>query len=61
MDEPSMPFTQFHFGPALGFGLLPKGIWHAPTFIVVNVAVNIEPFLVLFLGLRHLLYGCLHM
>jgi len=56
-----MPFTQFHFGPALGFGLLPKGIWHAPTFIVVNVAVNIEPFLVLFLGLRYLLYGCLHM
>jgi len=55
-----MPFTPFHFGPALGFGLPFRRLFHAPTFILANVIVDVEPFLVLFLGLRYPLHGYLH-
>ncbi len=55
-----MPFTPFHFGPTLGFGLSLRGYLHAPTFIIANVIVDVEPFLVLFLGLRYPLHGYLH-
>jgi hypothetical protein len=55
-----MPFTPFHFGPALGFGLPFRKYVHAPTFIVANVIVDVEPFLVLLLGLRYPLHGYLH-
>ena len=60
MDELSIPFTPFHFGPALGLGLPLRKYMHVPTFIVANVIVDIEPFLVLFLGLRYPLHGYLH-
>ena len=33
---------------------------HAPTFILANVVVDIEPFLVLFLGLNYPVHGYLH-
>lgn len=33
---------------------------HAPTFMLANVIVDVEPFLVLFLGLRYPLHGYLH-
>ncbi len=55
-----MPFTPFHLGPALGFGLPLRKYMHAPTFVVANVIVDVEPFLVLFLGLRYPLHGYLH-
>lgn len=55
-----MPFTPFHLGPALGFGLPLKKYLHLPTFIVANVIVDAEPFLVLVLGLRYPLHGYLH-
>ena len=55
-----MPFTPFHFGPALCFGLPLRKYMHDPTFILANVAVDIEPFLVLSLGLRYPLHGYLH-
>jgi len=55
-----MPFTPYHFGPALGFGLPLRKYVHAPTFILPNVIVDVEPFLVLFLGLRYPLQGYLH-
>ena len=55
-----MPFTPYHFGPALGFGLPFRKYMHAPTFILANVIVDIEPFLVLFLGLSYPLHGYLH-
>ncbi len=55
-----MPFTPFHFGPALCFGLPLRKFIHAPTFILANVIVDIEPFLVLVLGLRYPLHGYLH-
>jgi len=55
-----MPFTPYHFGPALGFGLPLRKYMHSPTFILANVIVDVEPFLVLFLGLRYPLHGFLH-
>ena len=55
-----MPFTPFHFGPALVLGLPFRKYIHAPTFVVANVIVDVEPFLVLFLGLRYPLHGYLH-
>ena len=55
-----MPFTPYHLGPALCFGLPSRKYLHAPTFILGNIVVDIEPFLVLFLGLRYPLHGYLH-
>lgn len=55
-----MPFTPFHFGPALGFGLPLRKYVHLPTFLVANVIVDVEPFLVFFLDLNYPLHGYLH-
>ena len=45
-----MPFTPFHFGPALLFAAL-FGYLDFLTFMIANVIVDFEPFLVLSLGL----------
>jgi membrane-bound metal-dependent hydrolase YbcI (DUF457 family) len=55
-----VPFTPFHFGPAIGFGLPLRKYLHVPTFIVANVIVDVEPLLVLVLGLNYPLHGYLH-
>ena len=55
-----MPFTPFHLGPAIGFGLPLRKYLHVPTFIVANVIVDVEPLLVLVLGLNYPLHGYLH-
>jgi hypothetical protein len=55
-----LPFTPFHLGPALSLGLPLRKYIHAPTFILANVAVDVEPFLVLFLRLNYPLHGSLH-
>jgi len=55
-----MPFTPFHLGPGLGVSLLLRRYIHVPTFLLASVIVDIEPFLVLFLGLRYPLHGFLH-
>jgi len=55
-----MPFTPFHFGPALFFGLLLLQYIHFPTFIIANVIVDLEPFLVLFFDLDYPLHGFFH-
>ena len=55
-----MPFTPFHLGPALSLGLPLRKYIHTPTFILANVAVDIEPLLVLFLRLNYPLHGYLH-
>jgi len=56
----AIPFTPLHLGPALLFGLPLRRYLHAPTFIVANVIVDIEPFLVLLLSLPYPLHGYLH-
>ena len=55
-----MPFTPFHLGPALGFGLPFRKYLHVPTFLVANILVDVEPFLGLSLGLDYPLHGYLH-
>jgi membrane-bound metal-dependent hydrolase YbcI (DUF457 family) len=55
-----MPFTPFHLGPALGLGLPLRKWLHVPTFIVANVILDVEPFLVLLYGLNYPLHGYLH-
>jgi membrane-bound metal-dependent hydrolase YbcI (DUF457 family) len=55
-----MPFTPFHLGPGLGLGLPLRKYLHAPTFLLASVIVDVEPFLVLFLGLRYPLHGYVH-
>ena len=55
-----MPFTPFHLGPALAFGLPLRKYLHAPTFILANVIVDVEPFLVLVFRLNYPLHGYLH-
>ena len=55
-----MPFTLFHLGPALPFGLLLLRYIDFPTFLVASVIADIEPFLVLTLGLNYPLHSFLH-
>jgi len=56
-----MPFTPFHLGPALFFGLLLFRHIHFPTFIIANILVDLEPFFILFLGLDYPLHGFFHL
>ncbi len=55
-----MPFTPFHLGPALFIGLLLFQFIHLPAFLIANIIVDSEPFLVLFLDLHYPLHGFLH-
>lgn len=55
-----MPFTPFHLGPAILFGMVLRKNMHTPTFIVANVILDIEPLLVLILGLGHPLHSFFH-
>lgn len=43
-----MPFTPFHFGPAILLGLLLLDYLDFPTFVAANVAVDWRAFLVFF-------------
>lgn len=55
-----MPFTTYHFGPALAIGLILRRWLHAPTLIVASVVLDIEPFLVITFGLGSTLHGMSH-
>lgn len=61
-----MPFTPLHLGPALFFGMVLLRYIDLPTFLVANVIVDIEPFVILILGLHRVdslglpLHGLLH-
>ncbi|MCW3992360.1 MAG: hypothetical protein NWE79_06605 [Candidatus Bathyarchaeota archaeon] len=61
-----MPFTPLHLGPALFFGMVLLRYIDLPTFLVANVIVDIEPFVILTLGLYRVdslglpLHGLLH-
>jgi membrane-bound metal-dependent hydrolase YbcI (DUF457 family) len=47
-------------GPALGIGLPLRKWLHVPTFMLANVILDVEPFLVLLYGLNYPLHGYLH-
>jgi hypothetical protein len=55
-----MPFTPYHFGPALALALPLREYLHAPTFIIASVILDVEPFMVLALGLNYPLHGYSH-
>ena len=55
-----MPFTPYHLGPALFIGLLFLDFIDFPTFLVVSVIVDVEPFLVLAFNLNYPLHGFFH-
>ena len=55
-----MPFTPLHLGPALFFGISLRSYIHAPTFILANVILDVEPFLVLVTSADYPLHGYLH-
>jgi len=55
-----MPFTPFHFGPALFLGLLLFGFLDFPTFLIASVVVDVEPFTVIFMRLDYPLHGFFH-
>jgi membrane-bound metal-dependent hydrolase YbcI (DUF457 family) len=55
-----MPFTTYHFGPALFFGLLLIGYLSLPTFLIGSVIIDVEPFLVLTFSLDYPLHGFFH-
>jgi hypothetical protein len=55
-----MPFTPYHLGPAIALGLPLRGTLHAPTLILCSVILDIEPLLVLLLGLPYLPHGYTH-
>jgi len=56
----SMPFTLYHWGPGLLFGLLFLTYIDLPTFLLASVIIDVEPFLVLALNLRYPVHGYLH-
>jgi len=55
-----LPFTPFHLGPGILFGLLLFSYLDLPTFLVASVIIDIEPLLVLSLNLSYALHGYLH-
>jgi membrane-bound metal-dependent hydrolase YbcI (DUF457 family) len=55
-----MPFTPYHLGPALFFGLLFLSFLDFPTFLAANVVVDIEPLLIMVFGLPYPLHGFFH-
>ncbi len=55
-----MPFTPFHIGPGLGFGLLFSKYFDIAALLVASVAVDIEPFSILLFNLNYPLHGFFH-
>jgi hypothetical protein len=47
-------------GPALCVGLPLRKYVHAPTFILANIILDIEPLIVLLMGLNYPLHGYFH-
>ena len=54
-----MPFTPFHWGPALLIGFLVFPLLNIPVFIIANVLVDIEPLAILILD-GPVLHGFFH-
>lgn len=60
-EENKLPFTPFHFSPALFFGLLLSTVFDLPTFLIANVFPDVEPFAVVFFNVRgYPLHGFFH-
>lgn len=55
-----MPFTPFHLGPGLGLGLPLRRYIHAPTFLLANIILDVEPLLAIYFRITYPLHGYLH-
>lgn len=55
-----MPFTPFHFGPAACISLPLNKKLDSPVFLLVNVAIDVEPLAVIHLNLNYPLHGYAH-
>ncbi len=55
-----MPFTPYHFGPSALLALPVKKYIDIPTFVLANVAVDLEPLTVIILRLDYPLHGFCH-
>lgn len=55
-----MPFTPFHFGPHACIALPLQRFIDVPIFISANIAIDIEPLLVMVNGFDHPLHGYCH-
>ena len=55
-----MPFTPFHLGPSSWIGLILFKFLDFPSFLLASVIVDVEPFAVMFFGLRYPLHGFFH-
>ena len=55
-----MPFTPFHFGPHACVSLPLCRRLDIPIFLGANVAIDIEPLLVMTYNLNYPLHGCCH-
>jgi len=56
-----VPFTPFHLGPALLFGLALSAIFDLPTLLVASVIPDLEPFYVIYFRVSdYLLHGFFH-
>ena len=55
-----MPFTPLHFGPSATISLPLKRYIDVPVFILSNVAIDIEPLIVMNFHLSYPLHGMAH-
>jgi membrane-bound metal-dependent hydrolase YbcI (DUF457 family) len=55
-----MPFTALHIGPALLVALLAYPLLDAPTMLVSSMVLDLEPLMVILLGLPRPLHGTYH-
>ncbi|MHA1860381.1 MAG: hypothetical protein ACTSVF_04710 [Candidatus Asgardarchaeia archaeon] len=55
-----MPFTPFHLGPSSLISIIFHRYLDVMAFLIGSVIVDLEPFLVIVLGLRYPLHGYFH-
>ena len=55
-----MPFTPFHFGPSAVVGLPLRRYIDLPALLLANIAIDIEPLLVMFFNWNYPLHGIAH-
>jgi len=55
-----MPVALLHLGPSLWIGLILFKFLDFMSFLLASVIVDVEPFLVMFFGLRYPLHGFFH-
>jgi len=55
-----VPFTPFHLGPALLFGLALSTVFDLSTLLIASVIPDVEPFCVLLFDLSGQLHGFFH-